>query len=636
MNGVRALPALLLAAAVAGLQIHASADHWHFADDVTNLRWVLEHVDAPWRALTERHAVHDHVRPLTLLATWAGASLSGGAWWGPRAALVGLLLGGLAGAGLLARRLAEGPPEGAAPRALLLVLALPGFQDLPWWNAWLCSAGELCCGMWALWATDRALARGRVPLAGLGLLLAAGLFKEPGFLVAAPMLALAWRHRAPRAALATAAAAAAGVAFTWHPANLLRAAGAEGSSMLSRLDAHLDQLTWPGAGLPEGGAAALQALTAGLALDPGWPLRALVLWLPLVLLASPHLAPRLALGLALPIALGAGQVWAGGPSAGWAALLAVGLALARGGAAQVGLVLLAATFLPVLPYPGTNAVQQLPGAVGLALAIAVACPPRLHLPLCLAAALTGGIGALARPAPEQVEQVEQTRARRAAILGLAAAAQELGSPDVEGRADDPDAREALLLAPLWGSRGLERAPGAARASSGGLQVGATVLLADPSPLLAFDLLAGRELPLARARDDRPRPGRSARAQEPEPGLALELPAGRYLLGVDGRAGDLHAAVAAADACGHAWPVPAALPAVQAVAVAVELDRGCSPLRLHRTAPPGRGQGLPFLVALPEATLSLPAAPVRPAVVEVRPQLPHLPAQGGGGPRAPSP
>lgn len=125
----RILP--LVVVVVAGLQIHASADHWHFADDVTNLRWVLEHADAPWRALTERHAVHDHVRPLTLLATWAGAALSGGAWWGPRAVLVALLLGALVGVGLLARRLAEGPAGEAALRALLLVPALPGFQDLP-------------------------------------------------------------------------------------------------------------------------------------------------------------------------------------------------------------------------------------------------------------------------------------------------------------------------------------------------------------------------------------------------------------------------------------------------------------------------------------------------------------------------
>ncbi len=112
---------------------------WHVEDDLRTMRWVLEYRGEPWVALVELHSLHDHVRPATLIATWAGAMLSDGAWWGPHLILVVLQLAGLAGLGALAARLAKNPLAGVAAAAP--ALTLPGYEARAGLDAWLCPAG---------------------------------------------------------------------------------------------------------------------------------------------------------------------------------------------------------------------------------------------------------------------------------------------------------------------------------------------------------------------------------------------------------------------------------------------------------------------------------------------------------------
>jgi hypothetical protein len=198
--------AMLLFIAVA--VIAPSFVGWHHDDDLQNMRWVIEYRDAPWRALTDRHPVHDHIRPATLWAVWLGAQISGGAWWGPQLISAVLLLGAWLGMASLAGRLAGS--RLAALLAAALILDLEGFRMLLDWSSWINSAGELCCGLLGLLLVHRFLRSGgrSVHLGGALVLLAcAGLFKEPGWVVypgvAAAMCTGAWgQHRRSLRAMA--------------------------------------------------------------------------------------------------------------------------------------------------------------------------------------------------------------------------------------------------------------------------------------------------------------------------------------------------------------------------------------------------------------------------------------------------
>lgn len=203
---------------------------WFHRDDFQNMRWAIEHRRSPWVALTELPALHDHVRPLSLLGQWAGAHLSNGAWWGPHVVLVALVAATALGSASLARRLTGSAAAGVMAGSLTCVLTAT--REMLSWNAWLATAGEAAAGLWAVVVAMAAVSRASVPLAmgALALVGAAGLFKEPGWFVAPAALgALAWTaRRAGRASRASdllgvaVPIGLAGFALAWHPYNVPR------------------------------------------------------------------------------------------------------------------------------------------------------------------------------------------------------------------------------------------------------------------------------------------------------------------------------------------------------------------------------------------------------------------------------
>ena len=221
---------------------------WYHQDDHVNLQWVLQYADRPWAALTELHAVHGHVRPGVLLATWGGAMLSAGAWWGPHAVLVGLVVLGLLGLGVLGVQ--RGGALGGA-LTVFLALGLAGLPDLLGWNAWVSSAGEIAFGLWALVCAQWALSRERVGGMVLAALccVVAGSFKEPGWLlypaVVAALSVGRWRQPVGRAALAVVVVGLVGFVVTFRPENLARAG--ETAGVVDHLALALGHLVhaWP-------------------------------------------------------------------------------------------------------------------------------------------------------------------------------------------------------------------------------------------------------------------------------------------------------------------------------------------------------------------------------------------------------
>ena len=77
---------------------------WYHDDDFENLRWTLEYRYTPWQALTDRHALHDHIRPFSLLALWVGAWMSDGDFWGQHLVEAALAALAVAGAEKILRR----------------------------------------------------------------------------------------------------------------------------------------------------------------------------------------------------------------------------------------------------------------------------------------------------------------------------------------------------------------------------------------------------------------------------------------------------------------------------------------------------------------------------------------------------
>jgi len=363
---VQALLAILLAAVSVAYTL-PSFSGWYFNDDMKNMRWVLEYRDAPWKALTELHAVQDHVRPFTLMATWLGAVISDGEWWGPHAVLVALFLAILAGTVALASRGTGALAAGVVAGAFALLLG--GTAPILLWNAYMNTAGEVACGVWGLVAVHRALQGNRRAWAILAviLLISAGLFKEPGWVVypfaavamglsardadQAPAKTWAWTLVLPVIGLA-------GLALTWHPANVTR---------------YFDQSTTVGARVFDG----LERFAMGMV--GRWPVE-----------------PRMYLGI--PAALVSLALWGDllrpepdAPTGGWRRFwVAPGLALAATWYAWP--TLLVPTFFPLVaavlvrrwrrpppelvmlllacgvmaPTPGVNAVHVVAGGVGLA------------------------------------------------------------------------------------------------------------------------------------------------------------------------------------------------------------------------------------------------------------------------------
>jgi len=541
--------------------------NWHMEDDLRTLRWVLEYRDRPWVALTELHSLHDHVRPATLLATWAGATLSDGAWWGPHLVLLALQLAGLGGLAVLAARLAHNPWAGVAAAAL--ALTLPGYEAMAGWNAWICTAGEVAFGLWGLVALHRALAGGRWPVLGPVLLLVAGLFKEPGWVVyplaAAGLVWLAWRagQRGKHlvAGLIPLPVGLVGLVVTWHPANVYRTAEAP---------------------TPWAARALLGVLEQGRAMVDLWP-----------------------------AAVADGHPWWSGLSLPLLALAGWGLfRLPRRSAA--GAVILATGVGVMLPFESVNAVQVLAAGYGLCLLVGLAASRGRRLPVALLALLAVGLVhegielglRLADPAPREAWLANRARGDR--FGGTAAFVRAVGAEEavLDGPLDD------LVLAPLFGLR--LREDGDRRGVSTTLD-GRLQLVADDraltDALLEDDRVAGRDIPLLRPREEgRRRPGgrRGGGEAQDDVGLAIDgLMPGFHALGLVLARDVVFPAdvqLEGRDACGGRAVIDA--PVTRWSAATLRIRAGCSPLRLTWSGADRDRVERAFFVPLPHPEPSL--------------------------------
>lgn len=405
-----ALLATLLVAVIAAQAPGPLAD-WFRMDDFRNLRWVMEYWDEPWRGLVERHAVHGHVRPLVHLSLWAVTPGVGDPYV-PQLALLGALRAlALAGFGALAWRLGGGVR--GALLTMLLGAGMHGFQLLGSWVAWICSAGQLALGTWALVALDVSFTARRswpaLILAGV-LALGAGLFKEPGWVVVPFAAAALCRARgvpllrvAPFFLLG-----AAGFAYAWHPDNATRylaGGGALGERVLEGLAVLPASAIsgWPAWSGPSSGALpGIPAAFVFAALCASLPLarrNAAILW-----------AVATALGCLGPAVAGPLVV-----------TLAVAVLVVRRDAPPVGLVLYLVETGLAVPLSVRNEVQALGGGLGLAL---FTVDTLLRQPWTQAQARTAlAVGAALFGVP----------------LVAALSTQALTEPNAEG----PDARERL-------------------------------------------------------------------------------------------------------------------------------------------------------------------------------------------------
>ncbi len=587
---------------------------WHHADDVRNMRWVLEYRDVPWQALTQRHALHDHIRPLSLMLSWAGAQLSDGAWWGPHLVLCALVVGAILGlAAFVAVR--SGSVEGGLLAGLLTTGLLATTRILSW-NASVGTAAALCFGWWALAAAARAARTGRlaaVVVAG-SLVILAGLAKEPGWVVypvAAAALALeAWRrgHRKGAGALlGLVPLGLLGIAWSWHPANLLRT-GAYRANLLER------------------GLVNLEA-TLGWAVDL-WPVRRPPVGADSEIVGG-IVAPVVALGLAATVvgtgpgrrwwpipALAAGLLgawWAAPAAAAWLTLLVVAaVAVRRGRDLGPEFVVLGVTLL--LVAPGQRPVPELGIDVGFALAgvLAIRLPRlgRVAPAVVLASAVLVTVAGfptrallqrLVHPASAQrdrsrIEGLESpvwVLQERDQIEALAVLTAAVGDPRVGalGR------QGALELGPLYGIQpDLDADPSTASAEFGP----GWMILAPAPALVAF--LAAHDLPGG------PRPDAGAGT--------VTLAPGRYVFGftseqpVGGLAMTLHGR------CRKDWHADAIAPVPTHLALA-RVGDGCSPLDIR-----WRGR-LPsdvraWIVPVEPVSPSLRRAPAVPRILAVAP------------------
>ncbi len=334
---------------------------WHKDDDFKNLRWALAYRDTPWKALTELTPVHEHIRPATLWGHWLGAHLGDGSWAGIHAVHVLLCTGTVIGLFLLTERL-WGWKEGIFAAGAFLLL--PGIGELPWWNAWMCSAGEVSLGLFGLWRLQADLEKKRWPIVPFAALALAGLFKEPGW-VLYPLAALALAFQQLRvrpnatswvALLGFPVLGVAGLALSYHPENLERSG--EGLEFAQALGALVDPMVLNAPNAGAGIAFPLPLLALGLLSRlgaRGWPL-----WV----------------GTAAAWGIGVGLAFLEF-SPGWLLVVGVPLALAlatrqwaRGAAPPVDLLLLFAGLAIMAPFSFPHPVQMLGGLAGLCMAMA--------------------------------------------------------------------------------------------------------------------------------------------------------------------------------------------------------------------------------------------------------------------------
>lgn len=574
---------------------------WYHEDDLHNLRWALEYRHEPWLALTERHALHDHVRPLTLMSLWLGTYLGDGAFWGQHLVLV--VLNVAAALGVVALGRALGGNLRAGLLAGLLAVSGWGWARLMDWNALMNTAGETAFGVWSLLAVLRGLKRPiwLVP-AGLAVV-ASALFKEPGsFIYPITAVAMAWgayraglRERGVWLTLALPLVGLLVFAFTWHAANVSRMS-ADTTPVLERMvgfwqsHARMVLNIWPDRG------------TVADRLGAGVPVLALALVLLRDLIGAP-LGERPALRVVW--VAGAGLYWGlclSSPE--WPALTLLPLVLLvlarRWADPPPGLVMYLVSVGVMSPFTQSSEVQIIAAAHGLALYTGVGLDAALReervgrlgrLAAAAAAALSVGLlaGRMTHAPNQSTYRAQQEQKNK--ILSYGALARTLGVNGAQVAGMGMTEQEVMPLVGIE-LRQPDRRESPTVAITGGL-------LISPPPgvieqvLFPADLIQGVEIPIILEGS-----GGASLQQSPQ-GASFDVAAGYYVLGVGTAMGNtMRLTLMARDACGHTWtasqdrtlPVPFTL-------TPLVLEPGCGPLKLSWVGDAEEPDGIAMLAPL---------------------------------------
>ena len=582
---------------------------WYHEDDFHNLRWTLEYRSEPWKALTERHALHDHVRPMTLMTLWLGTFLGDGAYWGQHLVLVLLHVAGLAAAVTLGRSLTGRLRAGLL--AGLLVTGTWGWERLLDWNALMNTAGEVAFGLWALVAVRRGLERPIwLVVAGLAVVISA-LYKEPGsFVYPLAAMGIAWgawrRGESVRRPLAVVALGLAVFAFTWHAANVSRLGGeslSTASRVLLFLESHASNLlsAWPG-NYHDG------KLVNALAGIPVF-LFALVSIRDIV---GPALMER-------PLVR---VLWLCGAGLMWLAVAlkstlvghllfptVVVVLLRRWREPPLGLLLYVVSVGVMSPFAQINEVQILAGTYGLALYLAVGADEALErrqshgrtpqMVMLSGVLLSLGMLCVRLAILPSDSTWAMQRETEESLLGWGAAVRSLGVN--YGQAAGMSSTEQEVL-PLVGIGLKEADPNLAPT----VAVGGKLLLMPAqgtieNVLIPNDVIMGAEIPiLARGQDTEVDDTKGPQ------GMSIDVAPGWWALGVaTSMGGRMQLVLQASDICGNTWqasqmqsiPVPFNL-------TPFYLSRGCSPLKLSWVGESESPDGLALLTSLQEPIISL--------------------------------
>lgn len=600
-----ALLALLL---VATFRLVVPAFHgWYHEDDMHNVRWVLEYRYEPWLALLDRHALHDHIRPLTLMTLWLGTWLSDGEYWGQHLLLV--LLNVAAAAGVLALGRALGGSWRAGLLAGLLAVSGWGWVRLLDWNALINSAGETAFGIWGLVAALRGLKRPGWLVPAMLAMLASALYKEPGSVIY-PLTALtmgwsAWRAgERGRHLLAFPAMVLIGIgtfAWTWHSANISRM-GTQSESLFARafefLQVHAGMLLniWPGVGR------VTEPFGAGV---------------PIFALALVLLADLLGAGLLERLAgrlgwlLGAGLCWAictlGDVAESVVLVPLVLLVLARRWSEPPpGLVMYLLSVGVMAPFQATE-VQIIAAAHGLALYTGVGLDRLIRaaggwrpgrVVAIGAAALAAGLLLGRTLTPPNPKTYDMQREQMKKTYGFGAVARTLGVSQVQAVGMSITDQEILPLVGIVAQRDSRGVIPTVLVSGGLLLNPARGMM--EQVIFPNDLVQGVPLPII--------PGglESLRANESPQGASFDVAPGYYALGVGTAAGKtMKLTLMARDACGRAWtasqeptlPVPFTL-------TAMVIDPGCSPLKVAWIGDAEEPDGIAMLAPLLPPVVSM--------------------------------
>lgn len=585
---------------------------WYHEDDFHNLRWAMEYRYEPWKALTERHSMHDHIRPMTLMTLWFGTFVGDGEYWGQHLMLV--LLHALGVAALVALGRSFTGRLRAGLLAGLIVTATWGWERLLDWNALMNTAGEVAFGLWALVAVRRGLQRPAWLLVGAFCIVIAGLYKEPGSVLypiaAAAMAWGTWKRgeslRRPLMVASFVLLGAAVFAFTWAQANVARmdAIGMPmGQRVLLFLESHANGLlsAWPGdyqsgklvnalAGIP----AVLFALVAikDLIGPTGmerrwvrylWLAGSALMWLAIAL------KPLLVGNLLFPTV--------------------IALLVRRWREPPVGLVLYVVSVCVMAPFAQGNEVQILGGTYGLALYIGVSACEALEaragqgwlVPVGVASGVLLNLGMmavrLANMPPDATWAIQ--RQTEHSLLGWGAAARTLGVNYAQAMGMSITEQEVL---PLVGIGVKEADPSMAATVS----VDGKLLVMPPqgaieNVLIPNDVIQGTEIPiLSRGQ------GSDGDTNKGAQGMSFDIAPGWWALGTGtSMGGRMQLVLQATDACDNTWqasqlesiPVPFNL-------VPFYLAPGCTPVKLSWVGESESPDGLAFLASLQDPIVSM--------------------------------